>query len=210
MHSKKAQNLRTVIRKFGVLGILVCGIFMSVHVFSGRSEKSVIRHQNIAEHWRRGVQIDGCLIGMENWQKGVEKTYDFQEGCVLATPLFQGFIHGEPDVVIPFLLAKLPSEQPTEIHVCPHQVATEGEFAWYLLQHIAHRNWYEYQGENPLINEQIATRQAVLAQEAPYSPMTTDQQLLRNILKNPDAQHALRSWYVEYSSVSSSNRSETS
>jgi hypothetical protein len=197
MHSEKAQKFKATLQKSAILGMLVIGILLIVRLCSGHANQDDRHHQNIAEQWQMLLRTEGCLIGMENWQKGIEKTSDFRQGCVLATPLFQEFIHGDAEVVKPFLFTKLASEYPTAIHVCPHQDAFEGELAWYILQHIAHRNWYEYQGENQFIREQVATRQAIIDQKAPYSPMTTDQQLVRSILNDHESQNALLIWYSE-------------
>jgi hypothetical protein len=152
--------------------------------------------QPLAEQWERIIMVEGCLIGHQDWHDGIENSRDFQQGCLLATEPFQAVIHAEPNVVKPFLFAKLASEYQTQSHVCPYQHAVEGELALYLLQHITHRNWYDYQGDNQFITDQIGIRQALLNHELPYSPATTDQHLVRNILTNPESRNALIEWYT--------------
>ncbi len=103
---------------------------------------------------------------------------------------------GDSEKVIPFLIAKLPSQRSTSVHVDPFDAAREGELATYALQHTTHKNWYEYKGTNPVINKALKIRR-VREQQPPerYLDYPNDQHLLQNILNDRQAIEAIKQYF---------------
>jgi hypothetical protein len=90
---------------------------------------------DLAARWRGLCGTGGCLTGGQEWQAGGPP-----EGCVLREPGWRELLGSPRDEVVPFLLDRIDSTEPTGVHVCPFQNAHEGELAVYALQRVLQVN----------------------------------------------------------------------
>jgi hypothetical protein len=94
-------------------------------------------YTNILEQWIQLCQKDGCLVGAEHW--GAEE----KEGSVFGEKEWQEFFHIPSSLTVPFLMERISSTRKIKIHVCPFDMATEGELAVYASEQILKTNWFE-------------------------------------------------------------------
>jgi len=85
------------------------------------------------------------------------------------------FIEIPQEKTVPFLLSRIDSTESTRVHICPFQLASEGELAVYLLQVVTGKPWYQAIG---------------LASQPDYG-----QAELRTALRDPKKRHQLVDLY---------------
>ena len=102
----------------------------------------------IEPDWQALLLHGGCLTGGQDW-----RAHGISEGSVLHAATWQAFLSLPPESMVPFLTGRLSSTQLTEMHVCPHDRATEGEMALYILQLRLHANWVDMPSDSNVIEE---------------------------------------------------------
>lgn len=103
-----------------------------------RDEARTLKPDNIEAAWNRQCDRGGCLTGSQDYANG-----SITEGSIFQTPEWKAFFDLDPNVATPFLLQFADSRRETRFHVCPFDNAWEGEFAFYVLQHIQGKNWFD-------------------------------------------------------------------
>lgn len=94
--------------------------------------------EDVQAAWMRLCDRGDCLTGSQDYVNG-----SITEGSIFQTPEWKAFFGLDPNVVTPFLLQFADSRRETRFHVCPFDNAWEGEFAFYVLQHIQKKNWFD-------------------------------------------------------------------
>ena len=97
---------------------------------------------------------------------------------------------------IEFLLKKLGSQKQTQIHMCPYQNALEGELALSCLQDTTGKDWKDYKGSDPVINDAKKRILPYLVDsDLPYDYSSSPQEIERDILKSDSAVEELKSYF---------------
>ncbi|MDY0357804.1 MAG: hypothetical protein RBR19_18120 [Sedimentisphaerales bacterium] len=145
----KQRFLILVMASICVLGYALyrsdTGLRPSVDVFhvdgpsmTNRDEARTLEPEAIQTAWIRLCDRGGCLTGSQDYANG-----SISEGSIFRTPEWKAFFELDPNVATPFLLQFADSRRETRFHVCPFGNAWEGEFAFYVLQHIRKKNWFD-------------------------------------------------------------------
>lgn len=145
----KQRFLILVMASICVLGYALyrsdTGLRPSVDVFhvdgpsmTNRDEASALEPEDIQTAWNRLCDRGGCLTGSQDYVNG-----HISEGSIFRTSEWKAFFDLDPNVATPFLLQFADSRRETRFHVCPFDDAWEGEFAFYVIQHVQKKNWFD-------------------------------------------------------------------
>ncbi|HPC94664.1 MAG TPA: hypothetical protein PLU87_06980 [Sedimentisphaerales bacterium] len=105
---------------------------------TNRDETTALKPEDIQAAWTSLCDRGGCLTGSQDYANG-----SISEGSIFRMPEWKAFFDLDPNVATPFLLQFADSRRETRFHVCPFENAWEGEFAFYVLQHIRKKNWFD-------------------------------------------------------------------
>lgn len=93
--------------------------------------------KEVEQHWKALLKKTGCLTGRQNWSEIGPGVSIFKERE------WQKFFSYSPKLSIPFLLSRIDSQNSTKVHVCPFDMASEGELAVYASEYILKSNWFD-------------------------------------------------------------------
>jgi len=135
--------------------------------------------------WQELLKTEGCLVGQ---QDAVDQ---IGEGSCLRESAWQRFIKEASPETVDFLRNKLLSTEPTAIHTCPYQSATEGELALYILQHVTKKLWKDYDGSDDELNRFLETWKAPEDQAGAIG----EQNMIWEMLANEAFVNSLQTFY---------------
>ncbi|AXQ27978.1 hypothetical protein D0B54_04490 [Solimonas sp. K1W22B-7] len=140
------------------------------------------RFNGVEAQWQAVLASNGCMMGHQDWTPSGGR-----EGWGIS-PCWDTLLKREQAELIPFLVGKLSSRKPAGIHVDPFDAGIEGEIALYALQHATHRNWYEYDGKNPIMAKAVADWRQL---GSPTSAYGNTQILIQEFLDKEEARKEL-------------------
>ena len=143
--------------------------------------------KSIDQEWIALVATDGCLVGSQDAIDGL------REGTCLREPAWADFLRDASREKIDFLIGRMASLENTSIHNCPADIASEGELAVIVLQHLTHKLWADYSGDDrQLIN--IISEYNIAMDRGDY---VSDQTIIREVLRADSMRESLADYFNE-------------
>ncbi len=128
---------RTIIIFYASFPFLTLTLLVHLPFFKGYDSLDQLN-----TNWNIFIETPKCFHGTQSYGRKPDTGFIPEESVINETA-FTKIINTDRDIVINFLFSKFDSRKITAVHVCPFNVATEGELAVYLLQHVTKINWYE-------------------------------------------------------------------
>lgn len=93
--------------------------------------------------WQQLIEQEGCLLSSTDINYTIS-------GSVFEKKLWKNFLNYAQNnkAVFYSIVNKFGSRKATKLHICNFRNATEGEVAVFVVQRIAEKNWYSYDGNN--------------------------------------------------------------
>jgi hypothetical protein len=158
-------------------------ILLSLHLLLvvslvGCSDDHQGEPMSLEQRWISLYQKEGCLTGGQHWGPGTTEFSVFRE------KEWRSFFSLPSSSTVLFLMDRLSSTQKTIVHVCPFDMATEGELALYASEHILKSNWFGCDSRFIVLRKWAARRKGVV------NPLT------RLILEDVDARNELKEYFL--------------
>ena len=157
-------------------------LLISCHNDEGKSPPS-----SSESSWEALISTQGCLGGSRNNLNG------YHEGSCLAEKPWVDYLSNRSDQKIDFLLERMASTQPTNIHNCAFGNAMEGELAVYILQQLTGKLWFDYSGTNQELLAVVSAYNKAMEEGS----LVSDHATLGEILASDSQRGALNEYFKE-------------
>jgi hypothetical protein len=162
-------------------------IFLSSIIIGCNSDETKTIHQSPEVSWKSLLSTDGCLIGAQNDIDGPH------EGSCFSNPTWKAFLSNRTEEKLKLLVSRLSSKEPTKIHNCHVDNASEGELAVFALQHLTQKLWIDYSGDNSALLASAASYKKAISDGSYVS----DQEFIREILDSESQRDALKDYFCK-------------